>query len=381
MQIYDAVIVGGGPAGTIAALGLANTGRRVLLLDARNSSGFKVGESLPPAAKNLLQEAGVWNDFILDNHLPCYGNISAWGSSVLQTTDFIYDPYGHGWHLNRIRFDNLLHKKAVQAGAEINTKAVLRRCTLSANKGEVLWILNVSLQNREPAEIMSRFVIDASGRRAVIARHQGIGCTADDKLIACYALFKQSGSINQTDNDSRTIIEAVPEGWWYSALLPDGNRIVAFHTDSDLIKPGYSIRPPARFISLLQKNEYINRIIEEKGYRLHTQPKITAAHSARLEKFYGAGWLAAGDSALAFDPLSSQGITTAIYAGLKAGFAVSGYLSGDSNALEEYNRNLEKIYAAYRRNLENWYAMERRWLDYGFWSQRSRLKDSSIKID
>jgi flavin-dependent dehydrogenase len=374
VEIYDVVIVGGGPAGATAAIVLAGVGKRVLLLDAQNPSGFKIGESLPPAAKTLLQEIDVWDDFVLDKHLPCYGNMSAWGNSLLQTTDFIFDPNGHGWHLNRIRFDTLLHKKAIEAGAEIKTNAVLKQCRLSASEDKNLWVLNVSLQNRNLIEIKSRFIIDASGRSAVIARSQAVKCIADDKLIACYALFKQSDLVNGVDEDSRTIIESVPEGWWYSALLPDGNRIVVFHTDSDLINISCSIQKPARFISLFQKTKHISRIIKEKNYQLNTQPKITTARSARLEKFYGEGWLAAGDSALAFDPLSSQGIITAIYTGLKAGFATDDYLSGNSTSLKEYNQNLTKIYDAYRYNLQNWYAIERRWLNFDFWFRRCLLK-------
>lgn len=374
MEIYDVVIVGGGPAGATAAIILAGVGKRVLLLDAQNPSGFKIGESLPPAAKPLLQEIDAWDDFVLDKHLPCYGNMSAWGNSLLQTTDFIYDTHGHGWHLNRIRFDTMLHKKAIEAGAEIKTNAVLKQCRLSTSKNKNLWILNVSLQNRKLTEIKSKFVIDASGRRSVIARNQAIERVADDKLIACYALFKQPDRVNPVDEDSRTIIESVPEGWWYSALLPDGNRIVVFHTDSDLINISHSMRTPARFMSLFQRTEHIYRITKEKNYQLNTQPKITIAHSARLKKFYGKGWLAAGDSALAFDPLSSQGILTAIYTGLKAGFASNEYLSGDSTSLKEYNRKLTKIYDVYRYNLQNWYAMEKRWLNFVFWFRRCSLK-------
>ena len=63
------------------------------------------GESLVPAARNILLELGMWERFLGSGHVPCYGNVAAWGSSELVAMDFIRSPYGHGWHLDRTRFD------------------------------------------------------------------------------------------------------------------------------------------------------------------------------------------------------------------------------------------------------------------------------------
>ena len=84
---------------------------------------------------------------------------------------------------------------------------------------------------------------------------------------------------------------------------------------------------------------------------MESAPRGAAAHSARLEHFHGAGWLAVGDAALAFDPLSSQGLLTALFTGMEAGNALHAHLSGDADAVGRYGLRLATIYEAYLRNL------------------------------
>src|SRR5216683_2678461 len=93
---FDVGVIGGGPAGATAATILARSGLRVLLVDDSRSSEFKVGEGLPPAAKPLLCDVGVWERFAADGHLRSCGNESAWGGPEVRSTHFLRDPNGHG---------------------------------------------------------------------------------------------------------------------------------------------------------------------------------------------------------------------------------------------------------------------------------------------
>ena len=105
-------MVGGGPAGAAAALTLAKLGRLVLLVDANRGDDFRVGESAPAALRPLLRDLQVLDRILADHPLPCYGNVSVWGSAEPITTDSIRDPHGHGWHLDRVRFDATLREAA-----------------------------------------------------------------------------------------------------------------------------------------------------------------------------------------------------------------------------------------------------------------------------
>jgi flavin-dependent dehydrogenase len=94
-----------------------------------------------------------------------------------------------------------------------------------------------------------------------------------------------------------------------------------------------------------------------------------------LERPAGKGWLAVGDAALSFDPLSSQGLLNGLFTGLAAAEAANRYLRGAAHALTEYLQVIRGIRDAYQRHLALWYAAETRWPEAPFWQRRhtSRL--------
>jgi flavin-dependent dehydrogenase len=82
-----------------------------------------------------------------------------------------------------------------------------------------------------------------------------------------------------------------------------------------------------------------------------------------------------GDAAAAFDPLSSQGILTALYTGMRAGQTIDAELAGDPRARADYMSDIRAVTTAYLRNQRHHYRTETRWPDSEFW-QRRRLRDS-----
>lgn len=370
IDVCEAVVVGGGPAGTAAAITLARTGRSVLLLEAASDLTFKIGEALPPASRPLLQKLGVWDGFLADGHLPCYGNLSAWGSSHLESTDFIFDPHGHGWHLDRPRFDALLRREASLAGAGVSMGTTFSKWTRQLSGG---WLLTL-MQEGQEMKVACRWLIDATGRRCIVARREGERRRADDTLVALFAVFNPTEDLKQANQDSRTLIEAAPDGWWYTALLPSNQRIVVYLTDADLAPRGPDVE--SAYTALLSRTKHIHACLTTGKYSLSTAPKVAPANTSRLNHPTGDGWLAIGDAALSFDPLSAQGIFTSLYTGMEAGLALVESLSGSSNALANYGNRLATIYRAYLRNRSTYYGLEKRWADRTFWQRRGRAPAS-----
>lgn len=350
--VFDVIIVGGGPAGAVAALELARAGRDVLLIDKEKSEQRKVGESLPASARPLLRHLGLLSMVEEGPHLVSYGNISAWGSEEILHNDFMLDPNGTGWHLNRAKFDEDLRNAARQAGA-----IFLNGSVDDLTSTEFGWRVVVNGHTIE-----SQWIVDATGRVALIARKLGAVRKKDDGLMALYA-FAQP---RRGDLDTRTLVESSEFGWWYTAQLPDSSRVVAFHSDSFVVKE--IMRSPFGWQQHLSDTVHIQKIL--RNCPLITELKCTEATGARLDRFVGRNWLATGDAALSFDPLSSQGIFNSLYTGMKAGLAVRQALMGDVVAIAEYVDGLEKIRAAYVSHRRLYYSIEQRWADQKFWKER-----------
>jgi flavin-dependent dehydrogenase len=345
---WDAIVAGAGPAGSVAAYVLAREGRRVLLADPLDIAGCKVGEALPGAALRLLRALGLPMPEHGGPHAPIGGNLSSWGSDELVATDFFRHPDGQGWRLDRVRFDSALRAAAVRSGA------VLKPLRLSAAARDGAgWDVRFADGGAERAG----WLVDATGRRAVLARRLGARRLRDAPLIALYALGRPYMALRL----NRTIVEAASRGWWYAAVLPSGKPLAGFH-----VRPKEAVRlaaDPPRWRQALAETRHVGAWLSAARFDCRLRP--LDASGGRLDRFAGARWIACGDAALSFDPISGQGILSALYGGMIAAQTVA---AARDAAFADYASRLEDIRRIYYARWLGIYRAEIRWPDSGFWS-------------
>ena len=370
MENVDVVIVGGGPAGIATALALGRLGVSTIVID-RCDDRPRIGETLPPAIIKLLVSLGVWERFLSANHSPSFGTRARWGRSVAHENNFIFSPYGQGWHVDRGCFDAMLTQAAEDEGTVIYRCAKLASVVADV---EHTWRVD-AVQGNRGHKFRAKVLVDATGRSASLARRLGSQRVICDRLVGIVGFFVPSA--RSLVQQQLTLVEACRDGWWYSALLPDSGVVVAYMTDADLYAK--AARSTRNFWQheLGKTADIYPRI---SCHTLKSSPLEVAAHSSRLFPVSGPNWLAVGDAAAAFDPLSSQGIYKALESGLLSAHAIQRYLAGNSAALHDYALAIERGFSHYMRVREHYYSHEQRWPNSTFWTRRRHGDDSDHAV-
>jgi flavin-dependent dehydrogenase len=317
-----------------------------------------LGETLPGAAARLLRELGAWDGFVAQGHPPCHARLSRWGGPELLVQDALRDLDGAGWSLDRTAFDELLLSGARSRGA-----VVLDGRAGVVGHGEGAWRLRVGTGGAvSRQEVRARFLVDASGRGSRLLAPLGRHRTVVDRLVCVWTLLPVRHTAQGT-----SYVESAADGWWFTAPVPGRRRLLAFHTDPEVID--------VRAVSAtLGQRAAVSAGLSEQlaDSRLDqgTSPRVCAAGASRMPTVAGADWLAVGDAAMAFDPLSSQGLFHALYTGLTSAEAEARAVDPEAGASAEAVPSLEAVWSAYRETARHIYGSELRWADRPFWRNR-----------
>src|SRR4029453_17997800 len=117
----EILVIGAGPAGSVAAALLRQQGRQVLVLEREQFPRFSIGESLLPQSMEYLEQSGMLRaveqgGFQLKNG-------AAFGRVDQYSAFYFSDKHCAGWsttyQVQRARFDHLLALEAERQGAEV----------------------------------------------------------------------------------------------------------------------------------------------------------------------------------------------------------------------------------------------------------------------
>ena len=330
------VVVGGGPAGCAYAVTAVRAGHAVTLLDDGRRPATWPGEALPAGGAELVES--IFGAGVLEGHAEAYGTSAAWGSADLVAHDFMAHWAGRGFHLDRAAFDETLRVRARAAGVAV---VVERMNEVSGGAGD--WRVN----GRWDAD----WLVDASGRAGAVVGRLGVPRVGLDNQVALIAVVPDEGG------ERVTTMEAIPQGWWYSAPLPGGARVAALVTDADLVGPD-RVRTLRQ---ALAQAPSIASLVDSTGV---DEVAAYPAGATYREHLHGDGWVAVGDAAVSVDPLSSQGLVTGIVMAAHAA-----RLAGTD--LADWERNYRAVLTEHEEIRAWLYAAEPRWPAAAFWARRS----------
>ncbi|MBX8613617.1 FAD-dependent monooxygenase [Pseudomonas cichorii] len=344
-RVYDVLIVGAGPAGSALAICLSREGLDVCMVDRDEASQSRPGECLSPEAVPSL--AALGHADLLDDlsvARPCCGVQSIWMTPERAFRDYFAERSSQGYFLQRQVFDARLRDKAQAAGVALERDVQVTHAefgavtTLTGSRGTEHW------------SAKARFVVDASGKSSSIARLGGAGRRRLSRQVAVAACLPVGTS--ELASSDWLLIEADTQGWWSGATSTSGQRhLVRFFPEgSD------AGRTPVELARQLQQTKLMQ--LYASADELSTAPvQVLDAGCSALDCVATSQWLAVGEAAIAFDPVTSQGLAHAFGACRPATSAILEYLHhGRTDKLERYDQQTRITLAHSLKGLMSHYA-------------------------
>ncbi|SFE46723.1 Dehydrogenase (flavoprotein) [Chitinophaga sp. CF118] len=359
----DVLILGGGPAGAAAALCLlTHTKLRVIIVESGAFEGGRVGEHVEASIFDLLKYLKISREELdKEGIIEGYDSLAAWGSDHITSRHSIYNIEGSSYQLDRDIFDPFLVTQVAARGGQLfpNTKALHFN---QAENGD--WSVPLRHKTKGNFTIDARFLVDATGRQGQVCRYLGLAREKHDELvgIGAYLHVRHDELLAQ-----RILLETAEQGWWYCATLPGRRLVATLFTDADLTKK-HKWQQAVNWTKLLSSTRHLRHLTD--GTVAYGKPWVRNAFSQFTETGSRTNFLAVGDAAAAFDPVSSMGIGFAISSACHAAIAIHQFLLGDETGVVLYRGDIAKHYNQYLQLRLSYYKNEQRWQDSPFWQRR-----------
>ena len=352
---FDAIIVGGGPGGSTAAIFLAKAGKSVLLLEKEFFPRFHIGESLLPYNTPIFKEMGVYQDLVdagFTRKLGAQfflGNGSKSTCFVFRNGRFTEEP--EAFQVERSRFDHLLLKHAAAAGAE-----VVEGCAVTEVRNTAAGcVVETSGSGSARGQYEASYVIDASGRSNLTGNQEGLRVIHPSlKKVAVFGHFRQV-RLDPGEKSGDIIIVRLEEAWFWLIPLSIDKVSIGGVIDQKLL--ARSGAPPAElFRRLWQGSEPLRDRMARAELLgpMHTTSDFSY-HNRRLT---GPRLLRVGDAAGFMDPIFSAGVFLAISSGKLAAGTLLECLEGGSEKrlFRSYEKKVNRAMMFYWKLVEHFYT-------------------------
>ncbi len=320
---YDVIVVGAGPAGSMAARFAAEQGVSVLILEKDRDVGY------PVRCGEAVSKAGV-EEFIPSDEKWIKSHINKFALISPDNTEVVIEFEEGGYILERRIFDYELAKTAASAGAEVLTRAYVNGLLLDNGK-----VSGVKYEFRgEQREAKAKVVIGADGVESRIGRWAGIRTYVDFRdMESCTQVTASNIKVNPN-----TLF------FYFGSKVAPGGYFWVFPKGSDTANIGLGIS------GMIGKSKsalsFLNDFMESK---YPSAPVLTSIAGGvpsvvTLEKISSPGILLAGDAARQVNPLSGGGIASGMIGG-----SIAGRIAGESIKLNKPEHILTYDKAWYSR--------------------------------
>ncbi len=348
----DIFIIGGGPAGSIAAIKLVNAGYDVKLVEKTKFPRFVIGESLLPRCNELLNEAGVL-ETIRDAGFQFKGGVAFENEKndlkIIHFEKNMGEKHNSSFQVRREAFDKLLLDEAEKLGTNITMESEVTGYDEDNN------IITVIHKNGKEEKFHAKKVIDASGYGHVLPRL--LGLQTDSHLTMRDAIFcRVKDDIRPEDGTDGYIYVYIVDdndAWIWNIPLSPTETSVGIVCSDEYYKSFN-----------MTQDEFWDHIIETNSHakkRYAKSKKINevgfiGGYSSNVTKMFGENFVLVGNATEFLDPVFSSGVTLALESGAKAADLIIEELKGNKVDWDkEYSDYMMIGIDVFREFVESWY--------------------------
>ena len=303
---YDAAIIGAGPAGSSAAIRLAQSGRKVLLIDKAAFPRHKLcGEFVSPECLDHLKELGMNPQVNQLGPAPVRKTVfySSGGRSFAVDSRWLARNNGDSIGLSRQALDQILMERSAACGASVRSETVV--LDISPIDGRTVRLTLRSVDG-SMQEVTASIVIDATGRGRYVARKFDRPTTgARPRQVAFKAHLRGAG----IEHGACEIFN-YPGGYGGCSRVEGGLYNLCFIVDASLVR-SIGSDPLKIFERTVLKNKRAASVLADIEIE-DDWISVPIARYGSMDPAPAVGIIAIGDAAAFIDPFTGSGIAMAL---------------------------------------------------------------------
>ncbi len=352
IQSTDVLVIGAGPAGTVAASIVNKAGFKVRIVEKMKFPRFVIGESLLPRCMEALEEAGFL-DALKEKKFQEKGGAKFVKNGKICDYRFA-EQFTKGWEwtwqVPRADFDKTLADTVEKMGVPIDYETTVTAIEFQGADS----ITTVIDKNGTPSQIKARFIIDGSGYGRVIPRL--FKMDKPSNLPPRKALFTHTVDLRRemSDEPNRiTIVVHKPAVWIWIIPFSTGVTSLGFVGDPSFFA-AYPGNTEEQLRSMISDEPYLKERF--KNIEFLFEPRVLESWSSTTDRFFGEGFVLTGNVTEFLDPVFSSGVTLATVSSQIAGKLVVEKLNGREIDWEnEYMKIMMQGVDTFRSYVMAWY--------------------------